>query len=133
MDITTSKTGSSRKEFNRMLEDCQSRKLDIVITKNISRFGRDTVETLDVAVRNIIEQLRQFHRPAKPERPHRVLPSQFRAGADHPKALQNALHLRFFYRGGISVPNLPSKGIFQLLQAFLVVRIHRHWLFQHII
>ena len=27
----------------------------------------------------------------------------------------------------------PSKGIFQLLQAFLVVRIHRHWLFQHII
>lgn len=47
MDITTSKTGSSRKEFNRMLEDCQSRKLDIVITKNISRFGRDTVETLD--------------------------------------------------------------------------------------
>ena len=88
---------------------------------------------LPVAVRNIIEQLRQFHRPAKPERPHRVLPSQFRAGADHPKALQNALHLRFFYRGGISVPNLPSKGIFQLLQAFLVVRIHRHWLFQHII
>lgn len=47
MDIATSKIGSSRKEFNRMLEDCQSRKLDIVITKNISRFGRDTVETLD--------------------------------------------------------------------------------------
>lgn len=47
MDIATSKTGSSRKEFNRMLEDCQAHKLDIVITKNISRFGRDTVETLD--------------------------------------------------------------------------------------
>ena len=63
MDIATSKTGSSRKEFNRMLEDCQSRKLDIVITKNISRFGRDTVETLDalnqlkaLGIRVIFEQ-----------------------------------------------------------------------------
>ena len=47
MDIATSKTASSRKEFKRMLKDCQSGKLDIVITKNISRFGRDTVEILD--------------------------------------------------------------------------------------
>ena len=47
MDITTSKTGSSRKEFNRMLEDCKSHKLEIVITKDVSRFGRDTVEVLD--------------------------------------------------------------------------------------
>lgn len=46
MDITTSKTGSSRKEFNRMLEDCKSHKLEIVITKDVSRFGRDTVEVL---------------------------------------------------------------------------------------
>ena len=63
MDIATSKTGSSRKEFNRMLEDCQARKLDIVITKNISGFGRDTVETLDalnelkaLGIRVIFEQ-----------------------------------------------------------------------------
>ena len=47
IDISTSKMGSSRKEFNRMLDDCRSQKLDIVITKNISRFGRDTVEILD--------------------------------------------------------------------------------------
>lgn len=47
MDIATSKTGSSRKEFNRMLEDCKSHKLGIVITKDVSRFGRDTVEVLD--------------------------------------------------------------------------------------
>ena len=47
MDIATSKTGSSRKEFNRMLEDCKSHKLEIVITKDVSRFGRDTVEVLD--------------------------------------------------------------------------------------
>ena len=47
MDIATSKTGSSRKEFNRMLEDCKSHKLEIVITKDVSRFGRDTVEVFD--------------------------------------------------------------------------------------
>ncbi len=47
IDIATSKTGSSRKGFNRMLEDCRSHKLEIVITKDVSRFGRDTVEVLD--------------------------------------------------------------------------------------
>ena len=47
MDIATSKTGSSRKKSNRMLEDCKSHKLEIVITKDVSRFGRDTVEVLD--------------------------------------------------------------------------------------
>lgn len=63
MDIATSKTGSSRKEFHRLLEDCDSRKIEIVITKNISRFGRDTVEILDalnqrrtLGVRVIFEQ-----------------------------------------------------------------------------
>lgn len=46
-----------------MLDDCRFRKLDIVITKNISRFGRDTVEILDalnqlrtLGVRVIFEQ-----------------------------------------------------------------------------
>ena len=63
MDIATSKTGSSRKEFNRLLEDCNLRKIEIVITKNISRFGRNTVEILDalnqlkaLGVRVIFEQ-----------------------------------------------------------------------------
>lgn len=63
IDIATSKTGSSRKEFNRLLADCDSRKIEIVITKNISRFGRDTVEILNVlnqlgtsGVRVIFEQ-----------------------------------------------------------------------------
>lgn len=63
IDIASSKSGSSRKEFNRMLEDCKSKKLDVVITKNISRFGRDTVEILEalnqlraLGVRVIFEQ-----------------------------------------------------------------------------
>lgn len=63
MDIASSKTGSSRKEFARMLDDCKSKRLEIIITKSISRFGRDTVETLealrlmrDFSVRVIFEQ-----------------------------------------------------------------------------
>lgn len=47
MDIATSKTGFSRKEFTRMLDDCGSNKLDTILTKSISRFGQDTVEILD--------------------------------------------------------------------------------------
>ncbi len=31
MDIASSKTGSSRKEFARMLDDCKSKKLEIII------------------------------------------------------------------------------------------------------
>ena len=63
IDISSSKTGSLRKEFNRMLDDCTSHKLDIVFTKSISRFGRDTVETMEAlsklksaGVRVIFEQ-----------------------------------------------------------------------------
>ena len=63
LDIASSKTGSSRKEFYRMLQDCQSHELDIIFTKSISRFGRDTVEVLNalnqlklLGVRVIFEQ-----------------------------------------------------------------------------
>lgn len=31
-----------------MLEDCRNHKIELIITKSISRFGRNTVETLDV-------------------------------------------------------------------------------------
>lgn len=63
MDIASSKTGSVRKEFTRMLEDCHSHNLEIILTKSISRFGRDTVEILDalnqlktLGIRVIFEQ-----------------------------------------------------------------------------
>lgn len=46
-----------------MLQDCQSRDIEIILTKSISRFGRDTVEILDalnqlriLGVRVIFEQ-----------------------------------------------------------------------------
>ena len=63
MDIASSKTGSSRREFARMLDDCQSHNLEIILTKSISRFGRDTVDTLEtlnllktLGIRVIFEQ-----------------------------------------------------------------------------
>lgn len=48
MDIPSSKEGSVRKEFNRLLEDCKNKKIDIVLAKSVSRFGRNTVEVLGV-------------------------------------------------------------------------------------
>ena len=63
MDIASSKTGFSRREFARMLDDCQSHNLEIILTKSISRFGRDTVDTLEalnqlkmLGIRVIFEQ-----------------------------------------------------------------------------
>lgn len=45
-DVKSGKNTSGRPEFNRMLEDCSSHKIDLIITKSISRFGRNTAETL---------------------------------------------------------------------------------------
>lgn len=39
---------ADRSEFQRLLSDCRAGKIDIVLTKSISRFGRNTVETLAV-------------------------------------------------------------------------------------
>ncbi|MCI5839101.1 MAG: recombinase family protein, partial [Peptoniphilaceae bacterium] len=46
-DIASGKTGSSRKEFSRMLEDIKKEDLNIIVTKSVSRFGRDTVDALE--------------------------------------------------------------------------------------
>ena len=46
VDVASAKKKSLRVNFQRMLEDCKTKQLDIVITKSVSRFGRDTVDTL---------------------------------------------------------------------------------------
>jgi len=38
---------SGRDEFKRMLADCEDRKIDIILTKSISRFARNTVDLLE--------------------------------------------------------------------------------------
>ncbi len=46
-DEGISGTGTLRREaFNRMMSDCRAGLVDIVITKSVSRFGRNTVDTL---------------------------------------------------------------------------------------
>lgn len=50
-------TGTSvdaRKEFQRLIADCDAGKIDIVLTKSISRFARNTVDLLDT-VRHLKE------------------------------------------------------------------------------
>lgn len=63
VDIASAKKKSPRTNFQRMLDDCKNNKLDIVMIKSVSRFGRDTVDTLEAlrvlresAVRVIFEQ-----------------------------------------------------------------------------
>ena len=42
------KSGASnkREEFNRMIDMCRNKQLDIIITKSVSRFGRNTIDVL---------------------------------------------------------------------------------------
>ena len=54
MDVDSAKTGSYRREFTRLLNDCKTHELDYIITKSMSRFGRDSVEVLE-AVRLLQE------------------------------------------------------------------------------
>lgn len=46
------KVGSSRNKFNRMIDECEKGNIDIILTKSVSRFGRDTKEGLE-AIRKI--------------------------------------------------------------------------------
>ena len=36
----------NRKEYLRLIDDCRKGKIDIILTKSISRFGRNTIELL---------------------------------------------------------------------------------------
>lgn len=48
LDFRSGTESDNREEFQRMIKDCKSKKLDIVLTKSISRFGRNTAEILDI-------------------------------------------------------------------------------------
>lgn len=63
VDIASAKKKSPRVNFQPMLDDCRNKNLNIVITKSVSRFRRDTVDTLealkvmkDCGVRVIFQQ-----------------------------------------------------------------------------
>lgn len=47
IDIGSAKPEVLRKEFERMLHECEAHNISVILTKSISRFGRDTVDTLE--------------------------------------------------------------------------------------
>ncbi len=47
IDIGSAKAEVPRKEFERMLQECEAHNISVILTKSISRFGRDTVDTLE--------------------------------------------------------------------------------------
>ena len=46
IDIASAKGDVPRREFERLIKECEAHNISVVLTKSISRFGRDTVETL---------------------------------------------------------------------------------------
>lgn len=54
VEIQSAKVKTTRSELSRLIKDCQSDKLDIVVLRDVSRLGRDIVETLESyrAIRN---------------------------------------------------------------------------------
>ena len=54
MDFESASGSSSRPEFNRMIEDSKAGRFEIIITKSVQRFGRNTEESL-VAMRTLLE------------------------------------------------------------------------------
>ena len=53
IDVGSAKTGSSRREFSRLLQDCKNQKLNYVIIKSMSRFGRDQIYCVYGALKGI--------------------------------------------------------------------------------
>ena len=49
-----------REEFNRIIDDCKNGKIDIIITKSISRFARNTLDCL-----KYIRQLKDMNIPVQ--------------------------------------------------------------------
>lgn len=47
-NAVSGRSSKNRKEYLRLLGDCRRGKIDIILTKSISRFGRNTVELLKI-------------------------------------------------------------------------------------
>ena len=47
----TGTKAEAREEFNRMIADCEAGKIDVILTKSISRFARNTVDLLNTVRR----------------------------------------------------------------------------------
>ena len=69
-DGITGTNTKKREEFNRMIQDCMDGNIDMIITKSISRFARNTLDCL-----KYIRELKEKNIPAnshfpRPAGPH---------------------------------------------------------------
>ena len=55
-DVQSGRSSAGRKQFSQMIAACMNGDIDIIITKSVSRFGRNALDTL-----NILRDLRQRH------------------------------------------------------------------------
>ena len=55
IDVESGKSMAPRRQFNQMIQDCKDGKMNYIVTKSISRFSRNIVDTL-----NIIRELKQY-------------------------------------------------------------------------
>jgi len=55
VDIGSGRSAESRKELRRLIDDCKSGVVEVIVTKSVSRFGRNTVDTL-----SLCRQLKEF-------------------------------------------------------------------------
>ena len=53
LEVGSAKTGSSRREFTRLVDDCTKHQIETVVVKSLSRFGRDNVEVIE-SIRTLI-------------------------------------------------------------------------------
>ena len=51
---------AKRKEFNRMIDDCHAGKIDLIITKSLSRFARNLVDTV-TTIRDLAQLRNRKH------------------------------------------------------------------------
>ena len=54
-DVKSARSIHARDQFEKMIADCMEGRIDIIVTKTVSRFGRNTVDTLSV-LRNLREK-----------------------------------------------------------------------------
>ncbi len=50
LEVGSAKTGSSRREFTRLLNDCKNHEIEVVVVKSLSRFGRDNIEVIEYII-----------------------------------------------------------------------------------
>ena len=67
-DGITGTNTKKREEFNRMIEECMSGKIDMIITKSISRFSRNTTDCLELVRKLLSLNIPLFFEKEKPGR-----------------------------------------------------------------